>query len=90
MEIKEMKCKRLHYCAKCVGAQFRGGELSAWYLENKSESVTCTLSLMKYCILMNFFFVIGGMKDRENPAFGGYFRTSIAFFRPLSTADGLF
>ena len=42
-----MKCKRLHYCAKCVGAQFRGGELSAWYLENlttkwwvTSENVT--------------------------------------------------
>lgn len=85
-----MKCKRLHYCAKCVGAQFRGGAKCLVFRKNKSESVTCTPSLMKYCILMNFFFVIGGMKDRENPAFGGYFRTSIAFFRPLSTAEASF
>lgn len=38
-----------------------------------------------------FLFVIGGMEDGENPAFwGDYFRISIAFFRPLSTAVGSF
>lgn len=32
---------------------------------------------------MNFFFVIGGMKDRENPAFGGLFQN---FHRLLQTS----
>ena len=63
-------------------------DISAWYIENKKQG--CNLHIFAYetlFFLMNFFFVIGGMKDRENPAFGDYFRTSIAFFRPLSTAE---
>ena len=36
------------------------------------------------------FFVIGEMEDGEIRLLGGYFRTSIAFFRPLSAAVGSF
>ena len=49
-----MKCKRLHRCAKCVGAQFLGGELSAWYIERYKRK--CNLHTFAYGTL--FFYVI--------------------------------
>ena len=41
-------------------------------------------------VQVDFFFVIGGLEDGEIRLLGDYFRTSIAFFRPLSTAVGSF
>lgn len=56
----------------------------------KSEGVNCTPSLMKRCFFDECFFCDLKIRRRGNPAFGGYFRTSIAFFRPLSTAEASF
>lgn len=59
-------------------------------MENKKRK--CNLHTFAYEILYfdEILFVICASEDGENRLFGGYFRTSIAFFRPLSTADGLF
>lgn len=59
--------------------------------KNKSEGVSCTPSLMKRCFFDEFLFCDW---RNERPGKSGfledYFRISIAFFRPLSTAEASF